>query len=339
VSYRLESVALADVPWAELDERNDRTIGQTRAWLEFLQESQGARPALAQVLDGSTAVGWFTGATVRRGGIRQLGSPLKGWTTAAMGFNLDDGASRTEAFAALPRFAFGELRCLHLELADRALTEDRAVPDDYAISHLPGYALDLAGRTDDDLMAAMTPYGRRDVRRALRNGIEIEAVDPADPTFVDDFHAWLRDAFAKRGLTATYPPERVASLLRHLGPTGDLLMLRARTPDGQPAAAGIFPGRAGGTVEFWGGSSDRSLQHLLPNEALMWHALRTWRDRGAERFDFGGGGRYKAKYGGRPQTLPWVRSSRFELLERARSLALDLRTRRRLGAAHPPQQS
>ncbi|QXC61491.1 GNAT family N-acetyltransferase [Aquihabitans sp. G128] len=328
----LERAAAPSVPWDDLDRRPDRTISQTRAWLDFLVESQAAEPVVARVFQGREQVGWFTGATTRRAGLRFLGAPLRGWTTAAMGFNLDDGVDRTAAYAALPSFAFGELGCIHLELADRALTDDAAVPPGFAIAHLGGYELDLASEGtpigDDALLAGMTAHGRRDVRRALRNGITVEAVPPTDPTFVQEYYGQVSEAFAKRGLVPTYPVERVAALVRHLGPTGRLVLLRARTPDGDPAATGIFPGLPGGTAEYWMGASHRRHQHLLPNEALMWTALRTWRDRGAVRFNFGGGGTYKAKYGGAVHHLPWVRRSRLPALELGRQLALDLQRRR-----------
>ena len=321
----LERVAAPAMPWSALDAAPDRTVAQTRAWLDFLVETQGAEPVLARVLDGADPVGWFTGALVRRLGVRILGAPLRGWTTAAMGFNLDAGTDRTAAVEALAPFAFGELGCVHLEMADRALTVAHRVPAGFRVGHLPGWELDLA-HDDDALLSAMKPHGRRDVRRALRNGITVEEVDPVDPgSFVEEYFDQVSAAFAKRGRTPTYPAERVASLLRHLGPTAHLLVLRARTPDGEPAATGIFPGLPGGTAEFWMGASHRAHQHLLPNEALMWTALRAWRDRGARRFNFGGGGTYKAKYGGEPHLLPQFRRSRPALLEHARAAALRAR--------------
>src|SRR5690606_27099370 len=128
----------------------------------------------------------------------------------------------------------------------------------------------------------------------------------------------------------TYPVDRIEALIRHLGPTGNLLLLQSRTPeDGEVAATGIFPGLPGSTAEYWMGGSWRAAQSQLPNEALMFSALRTWRDRGAVRFNFGGGGKYKAKYGGAPHAMPWVRTSRFEVLERARQVAFDLYRKRR----------
>ena len=318
----LERVAAPDVPWAELDASPERTVGQTRAWLDFLVETQAAEPVLARVVRGAEPVGWFTGAIVRRFGLRILGSPLRGWTTAAMGFDLDPGVDRADAIAALAPFAFDRRGCVHVEVADRAFADGQPLPPGFRASHLPGWELPLQ-RDDDALLAAMKPYGRRDVRRALRNGITVEEVDPTDPGgFVAEYYAQVSAAFARRDREPTYPAERVAALLRHLAPTGHLLVLRARTPDGEPAATGIFPGLPGGTAELWMGASDAAHQHLLPNEALMWTALRTWRDRGAERLNFGGGGVHKAKYGGTPHRLPQLRRSRPALLEHARTAAL-----------------
>jgi hypothetical protein len=234
---------------------------------------------------------------------------------------------------ALRRFAFGPMRCLHLEVMDRAAPAEAGGPR-WQRGALPGFELDLR-RGDDELLAAMTAHGRRDVRRALRNDVTVEEVPASDhEAFVEEYYGQVTTAFAKRDRLPTYPASRVAAVLSLL--EGEhLLALRARTPDGEPAATGIFPGLPGATAVFWMGASDRSHQHLLPNEALMWQALRTWRDRGATRFDFGGGGTYKAKYGGTPITVPWLRTSRLAVLERARG-AVRRQARRRTSGPQPP---
>lgn len=328
MTLHLERTAAPLVPWGELDQYADRTICQTRPWLDFLKETQGAEPVTARVLDGTTTVGWFTGAIARRGGLKFLGSPLRGWTTAAMGFNLEPGVDRSAALAALPSFAFGELGCIHLEYADRVLQDDQ-IPAGFHIAHLGGYELALDG-DDDALLKGMKSYGRRDVRRSLRNGIEVEVVDPLAPgDFAAQYYEQVSEAFAKRDKRPTYPVERVESLIRHLGRTDHLLLLRSYTPEGEPAATGIFPGLPGSTAEYWMGGSYRRHQAVLPNEALMWTAIRTWRDRGAVRFNFGGGGKYKAKYGGEDHSMPWIRQSRYGFLEHGRKAALDLYRRSR----------
>lgn len=332
MTIQLVLASTADLPSDDDPAWPDRTVGQTPAWLAFVAESQGARPVVARAVADGDEVGWFAGAVVRRGPVRQLGSPLPGWTTAAMGMLLPPGIDRQEAIAALPSLAVDHLRCWHLEVADRHLAPEQAAPLEghgFRRDALAGFALPLAGRSDDDLLATMTSSGRRDVRRALRNGIEVVHVDPTDPIEVKPFllehRRQLEAAFAKRGLRPTYPASRTAALVRHLGPTGHLLLLEARTPEGAPAATGIFVGLPGSTVEFWAGASDRRLQHLLPNEALMWEAIRRWRDRGAATFDFGGGGEYKRKYGGARVEVVRLRWSRWAALEAGRRGALSAR--------------
>lgn len=317
----LERVASPAVPWAELDRRPDRTVFQTRPWLDFLVESQDAEPVVARVHRDGESIGWFTGAIVRRGGIKVLGSPMRGWTTSYMGFNVDVDVAQLDLLDGLRRFAFSGLGCVHLEVMDRSFDASMPTPSRFHAGRLSGYErrIDV---DDDALMAGMTKNGRRDVRRSVRNGIVVEHVDPDDdPGFAQEYYEQVCESFAKRSLVPTYPLERVQSMIRHLHPTGRLLLLRSRLPDGRPAATGVFPGLPGAGAVFWMGASHREHQALLPNEALMWDALRTWRDRGAVTFDFGGGGQYKAKYGGDPLVVPWLRTSRVGAMEHGRTLA------------------
>lgn len=317
----IRRVGSPDVPWAELDRRSDRTVFQTREWLDFLVDTQRAEPVLARIEGGAAGQGWYTGALIRRGGFKVLGSPLRGWTTSYMGVNCDGPVVWTELLGALREFAFRELGCVHLEFMDHQMPGATVLPPGFSTGRLPGYELRI-DCGDDALMGRMRPNGRRDVRRALRNGIEVEEVDPdCDPSFAAEYYSQVEVAFAKRGLVPTYPLSRVDAAIRHLHPTGRMLLLRARTPDGEKAATGIFLGVPGAGAVFWMGASHPEHQSLLPNEALMWHALRGWRDRGATRFDFGGGGHYKKKYGGTLQEVPWVRCSRIGALERGRRSA------------------
>lgn len=318
---RFERVGLPEVPWSELDRHPDRTIFQTRAWLDFLVETQTAEPVVARLIEGREQIGWFTGGIIRHAGVKFLGSPMRGWTTSYMGFNLDDPTRRVAALEALPEFAFDGLGCIHLEVMDRSLTTEDVPADAFVSARLSGYEVTILG-DDDQIMERMKKNGRRDVRRALRNGIEVERVDPvADPGFGAEYYDQVAESFAKRSLVPTYPVERVDAMIRHLHEAGRVVLLRSYDPEGRPVATGLFPGLPGGTAVFWMGASHRDAQAMLPNEALMWSALRTWRDEGAVRFDFGGGGSYKEKYGGSPIVVPWLRRSRFAGLERGRELA------------------
>lgn len=317
-----EPVPLAEVDWAELDRFPDRNLFQTRAWLAFLAEMQGAEPVIARLQDGSQTLGYFTGLIVQRWGLRFLGSPLPGWTTPYMGFNLAPGVPRRLAAAALPALAFHQLGCVHVELRDRWLTDADASGLGYGHRRDVGFdertfEVDLAD-DEDVIFGRMTSACRRAIRKAEKSGVTIE--EASDPAFADDFYDQLRDVFLRQGLVPTYDVTRVRALIRHLQPAGMLLLLRARDAEGRCIATGIFPA-FGDLMFFWGGASYRAYQHNRPNEALHWYAMRYWKARGARRYDLGGFMDYKRKYGGVEIAIPGYRRSRYAWVAAARSLA------------------
>jgi hypothetical protein len=141
----------------------------------------------------------------------------------------------------------------------------------------------------------------------------------------------LIEVFRNKGLKPTYDRERVPALIRHLRPTGNLVLLRAVEPDGTCASTLITLGFNGQSY-IWGGSSQRNLNVPHRNEALIWHAMRHWKARGMTTFEMGGGGEYKRRYGGEEICTPWARKSRYpgmEHLRRGARKALTYRQRLR----------
>lgn len=312
----------------------DHTIFQTAGWLRFLTATQPAQPVFARVLLDGRSVGRFTGLVTRRYGFRMLGSPLPGWTTSYMGFNLEPGVSRGQVLRALPAFAFDRLGCAHVEVMDRGAAAADVAGTRFRHRFLESFEVDLEP-DEDQVLARMTSAARRCIRKSREVGVTVEQA--VDGSFVDDYYPQLQDVFAKQGLAPTYGRDRVAALVDELLPTGQLLLLRARDGEGRCIATGIFPA-ANGTMYFWGGASLRERQILRPNEALQWCAMRSSKARGVTRYDMGGAGEYKRKYGGREIAVPWFRSSRYPALEPARILAQNLtgarqRARHLVGAA------
>ena len=301
-----------------MDGLADRTVFQTREWLDFLAASQGGEPVVAEVLDAGEVVGYFTGMTVKRYGVRILGSPFPGWTTGPMGFNLREGTSRRAALEALPGFAFGELGCLHLEVMDRQLDEQDFDGLGFDLFAHRTLEIDLT-RDEEELFAAMSRACRKAIRRGRKVGVRIEEADGEG--FAEEYFEQLADVFAKQSLTPTYGVERVRELVRALHPSGRLLLLRALNPDGEPAATGIFPA-TNDTAYFLGSASWRDQQIHRPNEAIFWYAMRYWKERGIEIMDLSGdGGDYKRKYGVTELAVPFLRKSRLPGLMRLRDAA------------------
>jgi hypothetical protein len=74
-------------------------------------------------------------------------------------------------------------------------------------------------------------------------------------------------------LVRTHDRERVKMLIHHLAPTGRLLLLRVRDPEGSCIAiCDLYIGMKK-RVEYWGSASLRSGQRLKPNEAIRWYAI------------------------------------------------------------------
>lgn len=312
----------ACIPWDKLETLPDRTVFQSRPWLEFLAESQGARPVVAELRSGQEVAGYFTGAVVKRFGIPILGSSFRGWTTPYMGFNLLPGATHREALEALERLAFGELKCLHMEVSDRHMRPEDGAGLGFELEFYETYETDLT-RTEEQIFNAMESACRRCVRKAEKSGVRIEVA--TDPGFASEYYEQLKDVFAKQKLAPTYGVERVEALVRHLLPSGNLLLIRAIGPEGQRLGTGIYPG-FNQVAEFWGNASWREHQILRPNEALHWYAMRYWKSRGVTVFDWGGGGTYKEKYGPRPSAAPWFVKSRYKVLGQMRGHARALVT-------------
>jgi CelD/BcsL family acetyltransferase involved in cellulose biosynthesis len=323
---KLRRLSASQVDWSQLDALSDRNVFQTREWLEFVNASQRAEPVVAELREGSRTVGFFTGLVARRYGIRILGSPLQGWATGYLGFNFVDETPRSRAVSALVDFAFGSLRCMHLELRDRPLTSADVEGLGFVVQRRRTYELDLR-MSEAEIWGGFKTTCRTAARKAEKSGVTIEQARGL--AFADEYHAQLTDVFARQSLPPPYRAELVRELIAHVEPTGRLLLLRARNPAGESIATGIFPGH-GRMAYFWGGASWREHQQLRPNELLMWSAIRHWRERGAEVFDFGGAGDYKRKYGPVEVVVPLFRKSRFAVIGELRDLAkrtIELRRR------------
>jgi hypothetical protein len=285
--------------------------------VRFVSQSQNATPVLAELLDAGRVVGYFTGLTFTKFGVKVLGSSFPGWTTPYMGFNLAEKVSRAEALKALEVAAWEKLKCMHMEVSDPYFIPEDGRSLGFKCDAYVSYRTDLT-KPEDEIFNAMDSACRRCIRKAEKSGVTIEEAHDTD--FADEYYAQLKDVFAKQGLVPTYKIERVRTLIKHLLPTRRLLLVRARDSDGKCIATGIFPG-FNQIAEFWGNASFRSSQILRPNEYIQWYVMRYWKKRGVSIYDWGGEGEYKEKYGCVPHSVPWFTKSRYKLVSKLRDEA------------------
>jgi hypothetical protein len=298
------------VDWKMLDQFADRTVFQTREWLRFIAETQKAEPVIVELRDGGQLAGYFSGLTFTKFGIKVLGGSFPGWTTPYVGFNMVPGASRSDALAAMEQFAWDTLKCVHMEVSDPEFVVEDGEKLGFTVGSYPSYRTDLR-KSEDELFNGMDSACRRCVRKAEKSGVKIE--EAHDLAFADEYYEQLKDVFAKQGLVPTYKVDRVRALVKHMEPSGRVLLLRARDPEGKCIGTGIFPGH-NKIVEFWGNASFRSGQIWRPNEYMQWYVMRYWKNRGAEIYDWGGEGKYKEKYGCVMHHVPWFSKSRHRIV-------------------------
>jgi CelD/BcsL family acetyltransferase involved in cellulose biosynthesis len=328
-SVVLERLPYDSVAWETIIARYPSAeVFHSPGWLAFLVSSQGAEPVVAVVRVDGQPVGHFVGAIVRRFGVRILGSPLRGWGTESMGFLGGGGFDRRAAAEALVPFAFGELGCLHVDLADRWLAAEQMVGSGYVVDPGSTFIVDLES-AEETVLGRMHSTKRRYIRQAVRRGLRIEIA--TDIEFADEYYEQLKDVFGRQGLVPTYDVDRVRHLIRSLQPTGQLLLLRVRSPDGTCLATSISFGR-NQTAVLWGAASFRGEAKNHPNEPLWWEVMHYWREKGAVRFDMGGGGDYKADYGGVITPVVHFHRSRFAPLRFGRAAVSRLVAARQIPA-------
>ncbi len=152
--------------------------------------------------------------------------------------------------------------------------------------------LDL-GLGVEELLAAMKPKWRYNIRLAEKKGVEIEEAcvgEKADKGLeaVGRFYR-LYELTARRDRIALHPRayyERLAALAAEAGSGADLRIWIARH-DGEDLAAIITLFMNGRAVYLYGASSDQQ-RNLMPAYALQWAAIRAAHAFGCIDYDFYG---------------------------------------------------
>lgn len=298
----------------------DRVVFQTPAWLSFLAETQRGEIVIAALKEGNDTLGYFSGLVVRKFGLKILGSPFRGWSTPYLGFNLRPDVPRRVAAGALADFAFKELGCIHFEVTDSYMSAAEVAGLSLHHEMHPTMEVDLT-QSEEALFNNMASACRRNIRHAEKAGVIIE--EAHDLEFAEDYATQYVDVMAKQGMTPHFGADRFRAMIRHVQPTGMLLLLRARDTEGRCIATGIYPA-VNQTTFYNNGASWRQYQKLRPNELLHWHAMRYWKKRGLRTYNMEGIMDFKLKFGGRQTETAMVYQSRYRALSSLRAAALPL---------------
>lgn len=316
--YRIDEIAKEDLNIQEYNSFPEKRLFTTLDWLSFVEEDSHATPFFLRITSSGEFVGYFTGMTVRKFGIKIAGSPFSGWSTCYMGFDVIPGVNRLELIPVVKEYLFKKKKALLIEIVDRNISVKEARAAGYTVGVSDTLELDI-NRTDEDLFKVFKTDCRNFIRQFERRGAILERAIPNDK-FAEQYYEQLKDVFAKQGLVPTYSLDKVKCLMRHLSDGENVLCLRVLDPDGNCIATSIYLGY-NKTFFFWGGASYRSGQHYRPNEYSIWTAIRFWRDKGYENFDMVGVRDYKKKFGSHEVTYAHITIARFSLIIKLRDLA------------------
>lgn len=318
--FTFQRVALENIPDSELYAFSGKYIFTTREWLSFVAETQGGEEAILRIERDGELIGFLYGRIVSKFGIRIFGSPFSGWSTCYMGLDLCEG-DKLAVIREASSYIVRELGCLYAEIIDRDITVQAAEAAGMKAVPVDTLQLDFApDEPDEQLMARCKTKCRNTIRQFEKRGAALEIVTDLDDAFVDEYYDQLTDVFAKQGLVPTYDKARAAALVKHLKTSDRLLCLRVRDPEGRSIATSIFFGY-GKTFYFWGGASYRSGQKYLPNEYMLWTAIRYFRDKGMTSFDMVGVRDYKRKFGSEERVYAKIVFARYAWLLPMRDLA------------------
>jgi len=317
---RFSLLDLEAVPWDQVESCVDHLVFKSKAWFDFLGETQKLKPVILSVAKDDKIIGFFVGAGIRKG-VRIVAGPFEGWTTPFQGLTFLEPISAQERIAIygqLSKYCLQTIGCSFFQATDWHLTPEDMVGSGQSFHSVRGYRLDLT-QDEEALFSGFSSACRRAIRKAQKSGVRVQESENIDQ-FITNYYDQLCEVFQKKGNKPTYSRSRVEALVRHLYGTGNLLLLESRSPDGNCIGTGIFPATKN-LMQFWGGASFRSHLILRPNEILFWEAIRYWKKRGVLEFELGGRGAYKEKYGPEPYVRVQIIATRWPFLAVLKSLA------------------
>ena len=165
--------------------------------------------------------------------------------------------------------------------------------------------------SEDELLAAMKPKWRYNIRLAERKGVVVRDGTAAD---LPAFYAMYAETGGRDGFLVR-PFDYYRAIWERFLADGLGHVLLAEV-DGAPVA-GLFLFRYGPTAWYFYGASTAQSRDLMPNHALQWAAMRWAKAAGCTRYDWWGApdvldesdpmwGVYRFKQGFGGEFTPWI---------------------------------
>ena len=139
------------------------------------------------------------------------------------------------------------------------------------------------------------------VRKLEKMGGTIE--EDFNDSFIEAHHTQLAEVFGRKKLTPPNYRQRMKLLYHDYA--NMVLSIKALDENGNNIASSYYLG--GGSLAFF--ASNASLTNALKynaNQALMWYAIRYWKNKGMRRMDLAGSADYKKNFGAELYSTPTI---------------------------------
>jgi hypothetical protein len=288
---------MTDAEWDKaISSYDSKYLFHQSSWLNFVKESHNGRIVRLKIVENGNVSGYFCGIIIKKGPLRILGSPLKGWNTTFMGPIVNKGFDYENFLKAIERVC-KKWGIHHIEMSNPFLDNDVFMNNKFFANEEITMIVPLSSDEEENWKNLKSECRNR-IRKGKKNNLVIQDTD--DPAFVDEFYAQLKEVFGRQNLVPTYPVERIKNLFNHLKPAGLLYTLEVKY-DNEVVATGVFP-YDDRCVYYLGGASWKKAHKLYPNELLHWTVMTMAVQKGIKEYDMTGRdrGNFKAKFGSKP---------------------------------------
>lgn len=143
-------------------------------------------------------------------------------------------------------------------------------------------------KSEEELLSAMHPKTRYNIRLAERKGVKVRRLEAADvPEGLERFWNLVTET-ARRDKFCAHPKEHYRCLLETASGDFENQLWFAEHGDDLIAAAIVNVYRPSGTAAYLHGASVYKMRELMAPHLLHWEMIRETRIRGFEKYDLGG---------------------------------------------------
>lgn len=285
------------VDWESVASCYDHKVTKSREWFHFIYRTKRKKPFVVAIYENDIQIGYLMG--IKFSFIFTIvASPFEGYRTAYQGLSFFKPVNveyRLDVIRDLSNFLFKKRICSFFQIYDFDMNIlDEEILNDFELKKGRGYTLDIRRDYQDVFKGFDYKSAKYCINKAKKMGVTVSEITDVE-AFADRYNQMFKDVFAKQGITPTYGKPEVIALIESLMPD-KVLCLEARDTQGTVIGANIYV-MDNHFATFWGGASLREYQKLCPNELLMEEGILRLQARGIETLEFGGGGKYKEKYG------------------------------------------